>query len=210
MSTIDPIERNHWHRILALALLVWMTTVGFGAFSGWFIGLAPLAVPGLVAFSVALPVALYFTIPGLRRTMRSFGLRILTLFHVWRIGAGLVFLWYGAQGILPDQFVTNAGWGDLLAGVLAGLVVILPFRRGFYAAAHVFGFADLVLAVGTGATLILVGVPEMGNIATFPVALIPLFGVGVSAFTHVVAFDLLLRPEVSAARSAPVAVNHSG
>ena len=116
-----------------------------------------------------------------------------------------MFLWYGAQGELPAQFVTNAGWGDLLAGFFAGLVVILPFRRGFYAAAHIFGLADLMLAVGTGATLILTGVPTMANIATFPVALIPLFGVGVSAFTHIVAFDLLLRPEVATPKDESVA-----
>ena len=106
-----------------------------------------------------------------------------------------MFFWYGAEGLLPDRFVANAGWGDLLAGVFAALVVLLPFRRSFYAAAHIFGFADLVLAVGTGVTLLISGVPEMANIGTFPAVMIPLFGVGLSAFTHIVAFDLLLRPE---------------
>lgn len=196
MSTNEQTERSRWHFALTVVLVGWMAAVAFGAFNGWFQGYAPMVVPGMVLFTIALPTALYFILPGLRRTMRGFGLRALTLFHVWRVGAGLLFLWYGAQGVLPAQFVTNAGWGDLLAGIFAGLVVILPFRRSFYAAVHVFGLADLILAVGTGATLTLMGVPEMNNIAAFPVALIPLVGVGVSAFTHIVAFDLLLRPKV--------------
>ena len=196
MPKVESIERKRWHGVIALTLSVWLTTVSLGALTGWFIGLAPLAVPGLIALSIAVPTALYFSIPGLRRTIRGFGLRGLTLFHVWRISAALMFFWYGAQGELPETFVTRAGWGDLLAGLFAGFVVVLPFRRSFYAATHIFGFADLVFAVGTGATLLLSGASAMSNVGTFPLALIPLFGVGISAFTHIVAFDLLLRPEL--------------
>ena len=194
MSTIPETVHRRWYAALAIALLAWFATVAYGGVNGWFVGLAPLAVPGLVALSIAVVVILYFALPGLRAAVRAFGLRAITLFHVWRIGAALLFFWYGAEGVLPERFVSYAGWGDLLAGLFAGLVVILPFRRSSYAAAHIFGFADLILAVGTGMTLALSAVPEMSNIGTFPLVMIPLFGVSISVVTHIVAFDLLLRP----------------
>lgn len=46
-------------------------------------------------------------------------LRALTLFNVWRVPAALAFFYYGSQGDLPTAFVRNAGWGDLIAGLLA-------------------------------------------------------------------------------------------
>jgi hypothetical protein len=53
------------------------------------------------------------------------------------------------------------------------------------------GFLDFIVAVGTGLAATLRRDPRMGTIATFPFALIPLFGVGFSGTAHLVAFDLL-------------------
>ncbi len=190
----DPIEKRGF-RLAAMIFSTWFAAVALAGYGGFFLRIPALAIPPLVAASVAVPIGLYFALPDLRRLLRRIGLRAITAFHVWRVGAALVFFWYGAEGLLPERFVANAGWGDFLAGVLAAIVVLLPFRRGFYAAAHLFGFLDFILAVATGAALILLDVPEIANIATFPVVLIPLFGVGVSGLAHIVAFDLLLRPE---------------
>jgi len=205
MTTFNDSIDKRGFRLAATIFGLWLATVAVAGYVGLLFQLPPLAFPPLVAISIAVPIGLYFTLPDLRRFLRRIGLRAVTAFHVWRVGAALVFFWYGAEGLLPGRFVANAGWGDLLAGVLAGIVVLLPFRRGFYAAAHLFGFLDFILAVGTGATLVLLGVPEMANIAAFPVVLIPLFGVGVSALAHIVAFDLLLRPAALAPKSQPSA-----
>jgi hypothetical protein len=43
------------------------------------------------------------------------------------------------------------------------------------------GFLDFIVAVGTGLAATLRRDPRMGTIATFPFALIPLFGVGFPA-----------------------------
>jgi len=58
---------------------------------------------------------------------------------------------------------------------------------------HVFGFADFICAVGTGLTFTLIGDPLMATLTTLPMALIPLFGVGISGASHIVALNALRR-----------------
>jgi hypothetical protein len=121
--------------------------------------------------------------------------------HIWRIAAALVFFWYGAHDLLPEAFVRNAGWGDLIAGLLALGVTLLPKTRNRYLVFHLFGFADFVVAVGTGLTYFLLNDPRMSRIQTLPMALTPFYGVGISGASHIMAFDLLRRrPGLSNAR----------
>lgn len=77
--------------------------------------------------------------------------------------------------------------------MLALAVTLLAKTRGRYLVFHLFGFADFVVAVGTGLTLFLQNDPLMAGIQTLPMALIPFFGVGVSGASHLMAFDLLRR-----------------
>ena len=63
-----------------------------------------------------------------RSLVRDVDLVHLTLFNVWRIPAAIAFFVAGARGVLPERFVTNAAWGDLLAGVLAAAVVVIGAR----------------------------------------------------------------------------------
>ena len=93
-----------------------------------------------------------------------------------------------------------AGLGDLLAGVNAATILWRPRTQARYRQIHRFGFADFVVAVGTGLTLTLLHDPRMALLRSLPMALIPLFGVGISGATHIFAFDLLRK--VPAAKSA--------
>jgi hypothetical protein len=52
---------------------------------------------------------------------------------------------------------------------------------------------DFIIAVGTGLTFSLLQISMMNTIATYPVALIPLFGVPISGVSHIMALDLLAR-----------------
>jgi hypothetical protein len=174
-------------------LTVWAGAVGVASASG---ALAEIPIPmiaPLVGLGIALPTLVYAALPGMRRYIAEhIGLRWITALHVWRIAAAAMFFWYGSAGLLPERFVLHAGWGDLAAGLFAAAILMLPFGRPGYAAVHGFGFADFLLAVGTGLYFSVEGHPLMSGIATFPVALIPLFGVGVSGATHLIAFHLLL------------------
>ena len=149
---------------------------------------------GLVALLLAGAISSYVLNADLRESVERFGLRRLTALHVWRIPAALAFFYYGSQGLLPPTFVMLAGWGDMLAGVLAlGVVLFWPKRRRAYWTFHVVGMADFLVAVGTGLAFSLMADPRMETIALFPMALIPLFGVTLSGATHIAAFDLLRR-----------------
>lgn len=95
--------------------------------------------------------------------------------------------------LLPQVFVERAAWGDLIVGLVAPLVVWLKPSRWAYGVFHALGLADLVTAIGTAIVLTLASTSAMQHIGDFPVALVPLFGVGITATTHVMAFHLLGR-----------------
>ena len=184
---------------VCIFLSIWAGAVIYGAASGFFARLYPPLIGPLVACGILLPSLIYFFTPALRAYFVRIGLYPLSVLHVWRIPAALLFFWYGAQGLLPTSFWILAGVGDLIAGCLA-----LPLLRGqsdrrTYARIHVFGFFDFVIAVGTGLALTLIGDPLMEPIRHLPMALVPLFGVGVSGASHLIAFHLLWksRPETS-------------
>ncbi len=180
-------------RLLLATLAIWGMAVATAAQTGLYGRLYPPLLAPLVALGIFVPIAIYAASAPFRRTIAAIGLRRLTLLHVWRIPAAIVFFWYGSQGLLPETFVRNAAWGDLIAGIFALVVSILPESRNRYLAFHIFGFADFVLAVATGLTLTLQGDPRMAAIQTLPLALIPLYGVGISGATHIMAFHLLRR-----------------
>lgn len=181
---------------LTLATAVWGAGVVAASQSGALGAMARAYMPayaGLVALGIAVPTAGYFAAPAVRRAVDAIGLRRMTLFHVWRIPAGALFLYYGAIGELPLLFALLAGFGDILAGLgaatlLRGAATPRRLRR-----VHLFGFADFIIAVGTGLTFTLLGDPLMATLTTLPMALIPLFGVGLSGASHIVALTALRR-----------------
>jgi hypothetical protein len=180
-------------RVLLIVLAIWGLAVAGGAEAGLFRAIYPLLLAPIIALGIVVPVVVYALSDSFRAYIEAIGLRPLTTFHIWRIAAALVFFWYGAHNLLPEIFVQNAGWGDLIAGSLALGVILLPENRNRYLAFHIFGFADFVVAVGTVLTLFLLNDPRMSAIQTLPMALIPLYGVGISGASHIMAFDLLRR-----------------
>jgi hypothetical protein len=187
------IRKNHGTRVLVTVLAIWGWAVVVAAETGVYSAIPLLLLAPIIALGLVVPVIVYAMSSGFRAYIETIGLRALTAFHIWRIAAALLFFWYGAHNLLPGVFVQNAGWGDLIAGLLALGVTLLPESRNRYLVFHIFGFADFVVAVGTGLTLFLLSDPRMAAIQTLPMALIPLYGVGISGASHIMAFDLLRR-----------------
>jgi hypothetical protein len=180
---------------LTLVAAVWLLAIVAAASSG---ALQRVPLPGiaaLVATGIVLPTAAYAALPALRRWALWFGHRRLMLLHLWRIPAALVFFGYGATGELPPLFWLLAGTGDFIAGCWAWVESRRAPSPEGYRRFHRFGFADFVVAVGTGLTYTLLQDPRMAPLATLPLALIPLFGVGVSGAAHLVAIHLLRREQ---------------
>jgi hypothetical protein len=178
---------------IGLILVLWFALVCLGSLSGFLASLHLPWIAAMVTVSIVLPTALYFLSPRLQAYADWIGHRKLALMHIWRIPAALVFFWYGAQGQLPPLFWILAGLGDFVAGCKAVQLINQPESHARYLRFHRFGFADFVIAVGTGLAFTLQLDPRMQTLATLPMALIPLFGVGLSGFVHLVAFDMLRR-----------------
>lgn len=174
-------------------IAVWGLAVVVAAQAGWLSRLYPPIIGGIVAATIVAPVAWYYLSPSLRRVVEDIGHRRIAMFHIWRIPAALLFFWYGVQGQLPPPFWILAGVGDLIAGLYALRLSFQPESAERYLAFHRFGFADFVVAVGTGLTFTLLQDPRMAPIAELPLALVPLFGVGISGALHLMAFDMLHR-----------------
>ncbi len=190
----SAISRNEKPVIVAstAALGVWATAIAAASPSHKLQGLAPWQTASLIVGGVALPTITYSLSPGLQRLFDRIGLRRLTAFHVWRAVAGVAFLVWGARGRLPQAFTDRAGWGDILSAALAAGIAVFWPKRGAYWVFNAIGLTDLLIAVYTGLTLRLHGVAEMGGAGEFPIALIPFFGVGLTAATHLIAFRMLL------------------
>lgn len=92
---------------------------------------------------------------------------------------------------MPTLFWMLAGVGDFLAGCYVATLLWRPPNHALYMRIHSFGFADFVIAVGTGLTFTLMQDPKMALLTTLPMALIPLFGVGLSGASHIVALHTL-------------------
>jgi hypothetical protein len=178
--------------LLALGIL-WGLAVALLAAMGLFTELigAPFAM--LVAAGIVIPALAYFIFPPVRSFIDRAGLHPLTILHIWRVPAALLFFWYGFQGQLPPWFWIPTGIGDFLVGLYAARLLFRPGDQTFYWRFHSIGFADFVIAVGSGLTHTLLLDPRMAPIALLPLALIPLFGVGISGASHLIAFDLLRR-----------------
>jgi hypothetical protein len=178
---------------VASVVAVWGALITVASLTGLLHQVPPFAVAPAIVIGMVAPSIWYFRSRELQALVAGIGLRRVTLFHLWRIGPALLIFWYGAHGLLPRVFVERAGGGDLVIGILAPLVVGLAPWRWAYGAFHVLGLADLLVAIGTAMALTMVSATAMQHIGDFPVALIPLFGVGITATTHAMAFDLLRR-----------------
>jgi hypothetical protein len=172
-------------------LALWGGTVVAAAASGAIGELYRPLIGGIVAATIIVPTLAFFASPRLMGFAERVGQRRIIAFHIWRVPAALAFFWFGLHGALPPLFWILAGTGDFIAGVLAARTISRPVTRDSALAFHRFGFADFVVAVGTGLTYTLLNDPRMATVATLPLALVVLYGVGISGVTHLVSFRLL-------------------
>jgi len=150
----------------------------------------------------------YFRIASLRSYLREIDMTWLTCIQLWRIPAAYMF-WHihAAHGKLPPILVQNAATGDWIGGLLVPLVFIIPSQwRYKWLLFHIYGIADFVVALGTGAIGALTNAPRVSDITELPTVFILLFAVPILAFAHIIAIDKL----IGSGRGSPIHnVNHS-
>ena len=192
MNSTPTSSNKTVERWFALVLTLWVGIVFIAGYYGLFVKLPLPSVGILATLGITLPVILYYRYSAFQTYIQSIDPLHLTLFHVWRILAGFTFFYYGDRHLLPEQFVINAGYGDLLVGFMVPLVLIAGQSKNKYIAFHIFSLLDFIGAVGTGLTFTILQMPLMENIATFPLVLIPLYGVCITGALSWMALDTLL------------------
>jgi hypothetical protein len=191
-------QRRGVLRRWALAVAVWGLVVGALSPAGVLARIPLLVLPALVVAGIAIPLLVVLRSPVQRAIVRQVDLAHLTWFNVWRVPAAAAFFAVGAAGLLPARFVTNAAWGDLIAGLAAPIVVLAAARLASrarvrtYLAFHLFSFGDFVVAVGTGMAFTLLGDPLMRTLLETPMALIPLWGVPLTGAISLLALHRLI------------------
>lgn len=194
MSMNRGANHDATERWFVFALAIWGAAVFAAGYYQVFSKINTIWVPPLVMAGIIIPVLVYFVNENFRSYIWSIDLKHLTIFHVWRIVAALVFFHYGSENLLPKQFVIDAGYGDLTVGLLVPIILMLKGSDRKYLLFHIFGLLDFVVAVGTGFTFnLILHDPLMSNITTFPIVLIPLYGVCVTGALSVMTLDRLLR-----------------
>lgn len=184
---------------LLITVVLWGALVIAASATGVLGALGQHFMPGfaiLVVIGIVVPTVSYFSFPSVRQAVDAIDLRRITLFHVWRIPAGGLFLYYASSGELPLLFGLIAGVGDVLAGLGAATLLKRQATETQLRRIHLFGFADFITAVGTGLTFTLLNDPLMVTLTTLPMALIPLFGVGLSGASHIIVLSQLKRRSV--------------
>jgi hypothetical protein len=138
-------------------------------------------------------IAARYLWPALRERSRADALRPLLLLHGFRF-IGLAFLVPGVVSPdLPEGFARPAGYGDLIAAVLALLALALLRSRLGIAAVWVFnlwGTADLLHAYYLGRVAIGIEPGQLGAAYFIPTVVVPLL-----LTTHVLVFRLLMRAD---------------
>jgi len=154
-------------------------------------------VLGYVAWLLCFGVYIW---PQLKAMDRFEAQRAIATLHSFRF-FGLVFILPGiVSPDLPAGFATFAAYGDFATGVLAILALltvrIRPLFWLFVVAFNLVGVADLFLDYYHAVQANLPAVAgELGATYAIPIIYVPLLMI-----THIVAFYLLLRPQLQAAR----------
>jgi hypothetical protein len=163
----------------------------------------PPLIPLFAGLSMAATFFLLRRSASLRRVMAAVPIAALHALQVWRI-LGIVFVVLFMGGRLPGHFALPAGWGDVAIGLTAPVVALI-LARGVRNAAtiavfwNVLGLLDLVVAVGMGTGLLAplllnepgTRVPPAPAMGVFPLILVPIFAVPMSAMIHVIALGRL-------------------
>lgn len=130
-----------------------------------------------------------------RAGVQGLGPGPLVLFHLVRIAAGVYFLVLGASGILPREFTTPAGWGDILVGIAALWVLLrcLPARTTWQRVAfivwNVAGLLDILGVLGNGVRLYVRNPSFVDPFMSLPLAILPTFVVPIVIVSHVLLFE---------------------
>lgn len=182
------------------ALGVWLGVALGIAASGIYAHVPPWFIPLTVWTLTGTAALLVWRSAAVRRHVDAVPLSALVAFHVLRAPVGVAFLVYEARGLLTAAFAVPAGYGDIVAGVLALPAAFAAKSAGVWARRGVLfwnalALADIVLVVVTAQRILFFGEGPAGLRAffNFPGPVVPAFVVPIVFITHALIFVRLLR-----------------
>lgn len=185
-------------RAVSLALLIWFALFSALASTSFFENNFSSFPPIQLRFTAALLVLLLASlfVPRTRKVWNTMPVTRLVSWHWVRAPMGVVFLLAAASGEIAPQFGERAGWGDLLAGVLAITYVFVPAiqKKTPTLLWNVIGLVDLLFAVVTA--LLTVSSPiqiypfadQLRLLIHLPFIWVPGFLVPILVFSHILIF----------------------
>jgi len=195
--TASTIAAPRFPGAAAVATVLWLGLIVLAGATGFF---ERLPFPGPQVIILALVAATLLaatTSPRLRAWIDGVPLSWLIGVNALRF-IGVTFLVLASRGALSGVFAERAGWGDITTAAVAIVLVAAgaprsSLGRGVTHLWNVFGFLDLVVAVGTATTVTLRHeTPGMAPVLALPLILIPTFFVPVFLANHVVILRRLL------------------
>lgn len=180
--------------MVRLVVFIWLG-VAFVVGATGVLRQSPVPPPVIaVALTIATLVVIRIS-PRTRAGVQNLGPGPLVLFHLVRIAAGAYFLALGSRGVLPRQFTTPAGWGDIFIGITAVWVLwrCLPVRTAWQRVAllawNVAGLLDILGVLGNAVRLFVRDPSFVGPFMTLPLAILPTFVVPIVIVSHVLLFS---------------------
>ena len=181
-------------------------------------GIVPLPFPLFLGGSLIVAVGLLAFSPTWRRVVDAVPAESLISVQIYRLIGG-IFLPLYAIGSLPRHFALPSAYGDIAVGLAAPFVAMavgksLRSARALALGWNVFGFLDLLTAVGLGTGYLIVllrpgleAPPTAAAMTFFPLVLIPTFAVPLGIILHIYSIRRTLRSEaVEQRRSGGVRV----
>lgn len=124
----------------------------------------------------------------------------LVAFHVVRLVVGVYFLVLWRAGVLPGEFAMFAGWGDVVVGGAAALLVArsmagsTPISRRALIVWNTAGLVDILAVLLNGMRIFTEDPGLLTAFGSLPLALLPLFVVPIVIATHTLLFVRLRSP----------------
>ena len=188
-SPVRSSSVSAWPFLLVAVWGAWLVAVVVG---GLFSVLPPVVVP-LTIWTPVIGLAVA-TVRGSRvaQWARRLSVRGMVAFHIVRFGFGAWFLVLESRGELDPLFAQRAGYGDVVSGGLA-LLVVLGFRvmapelrARVVRIWNVIALADILLVFFTAQYVLFFGsgIAAMQPLVTVPGSLVPTFVVPTILITH--------------------------
>lgn len=180
--------------MVRLGVFIWLAVAAVVGATGA-LRQSPVPPPAIAIGLTIMALIVIRLSPAARDAVRQLGPGPLVLFHVVRVAAGAYFLVLGARGVLPREFTTFAGWGDIIVGVAAIWVLLrclpmrTPWQRWAFYLWNVAGLLDILGVLGNGIRLFTQTPSLFEPFTTLPLAILPTFVVPIVIVSHVLLFS---------------------